>query len=78
MTVRRQDNGAITLDGVCGVEDAEPLLQMLLATPEAPLDWTRCEHLHTAVVQVVLAAGPELVGQCGDPWVGQWITPTQR
>jgi hypothetical protein len=73
LTVRRHENGTITLDGDCSVEDAEPLLQMLLATPEARLDWTRCGHLHTAVVQVILAAKPALAGPCGDPWIRQWI-----
>ena len=33
MTVRLGDNGAIVLDGVCPVEDAEPLLQMLQTMP---------------------------------------------
>ncbi len=33
MTVRRSDTGTVILDGVCAVEDAEPLLQMLQATP---------------------------------------------
>jgi hypothetical protein len=73
MSVRRDDNGSIVLNGECPVEDAEPLLQMLQATPSAPCDWSRCGRLHTAVVQVVLAARPLLVGPCGDAWVEQWI-----
>lgn len=73
MTVRRREDGTIVLDGNCSVEDAEPLLQMLLATPAARVDWTLCEHLHTAVVQVILAARPALVGPCGDRWIAQWI-----
>lgn len=73
MTVRRRDDGTISLEGACGVEDAEPLLQMLIATPDGPVDWTSCEHLHAAVTQVLLAAGPTMVGPCGDRWVGQWI-----
>jgi hypothetical protein len=72
VSVRRDDNGSIVLDGDCPVEDAEPLLQMLQATPAAPCDWSRCRRLHTAVVQVVLAARPVLVGPCGDAWVEQW------
>jgi hypothetical protein len=72
MSVRR-DSGAIVLDGVCPVEDAEPLLQMLQMTPAAPLDWTRCSQLHTAVLQVILAAAVVPVGTCGDSWVGQWL-----
>ena len=40
MTVSRRSDGTIVLEGTCPVEDAEPLLQMLLATPAAPVDWT--------------------------------------
>lgn len=74
MSVRRDDGGTtILLVGKCPVEDAEPLLQLLQATPGAPLDWTQCGQLHTAVLQVILAGRPALVGPCGDPWVEQWV-----
>ena len=72
MSVRRNDNGAVLLDGPCTVEDAEPLLQLLQANPDAALDWTQCTHLHTAVLQVILAARPRRIGPCGDVWVRQW------
>lgn len=73
MSVRRERNGPIILDGTCTVEDAEPLLQMLQQRPAAEIDWTRCKHLHTAVLQVIIAARPALVGPCADPWVQQWV-----
>lgn len=73
MSVRRGNDGTILLEGVCPVEDAEPLWQLLQATPGAPLDWTRSSHLHTAVLQVVLVARPTLVGRCGDLWVAEWV-----
>ena len=74
MTVRRHDDGNIILEGDCRIEEAEALLQMLLATPGAPVDWTRCGQLHSAVVQVIVTAKPTLVGPCGDPWLRQWMT----
>ena len=73
MSVCRHDDGTILLEGVCPVEDAESLLQLLQATPRASLDWTRSGHLHTAVLQVILATRPTLVGRCGDPWVAEWV-----
>ena len=73
MTVGRSDNGTVFLDGVCAVEDAEPLLQMLQASPKAVVDWTRCRQLHTAVFQVILASGVAPIGPCGDAWVAQWL-----
>jgi len=75
VSVRRLDDGTIALEGPCPVEDAEPLLQLLQATPGARCDWTRCGHLHSAVIQVILAVCPAMVGPCGDPWIEQWIAP---
>lgn len=73
MTIRRDPDGTILLDGKCPVEDAERLLEMLQASPAAPVDWTRCEGLHTAVVQVLMAAGATPVGPCGDAWTEAWL-----
>ena len=75
MTVRRGDNGSIVLDGVCPVEDAEPLLQMLQSMPAAQVDLRPCRHLHTAVLQLVLASGRAPIGPCGDTWIAQWLVP---
>jgi hypothetical protein len=74
VSVRRgEDGAAIILLGNCPVEEAEPLLQLLQATPASYLDWRQCTHLHTAVLQVILAARPQLVGPCGDAWVQRWV-----
>ena len=71
--VRHADTGAILLVGSCPVEDAEPLLQMLQATPAAKVDWTECGQIHTAVYQVLLAVGALPVEPCGDSWLQQWL-----
>ena len=73
MTVHRDGAGNIALEGDCGADDAETLLQMLLETPAAPLDWSRCGELHTAVLQVILAARPRFTGLCGDTWLRSWL-----
>ncbi len=78
MSVRRETDGRIVLTDACMVEDAEPLLQLLQETPHAACDWRQCGHLHTAVVQVILAARPALIGPCGDPWIDQWVAPRLR
>ena len=75
MSVRRREDGVIVLEGSCPVDDAEPLLQLLQASPAAACDWTRCDQLHTAVVQVLLVAGPRMTGPCGDAWIEQWFGP---
>jgi hypothetical protein len=73
VTVRRDKSGSIVLEGDSGTEDAELLLQMLIETPAAPVDWTSCGDLHTAVVQVILTAKPRFTGVCGDVWLRQWL-----
>lgn len=75
MTIRRNAAGTIVLEGTCAVEDAEPLLQMLQATPVTAVDWTACRQIHTAVLQVILASGIVPSGPCGDIWVEQWLAP---
>jgi hypothetical protein len=72
MTIRRDDDGVIVLDGECPVEDAEALLQLLQAQPEGPADWSACTRLHTAVLQVLMAAAPSMRGECGDALVARW------
>ena len=62
MTVRFTANGTIALEGLCPSEDAEALLQYLLAHPAAPVDWRACGGAHTAVIQVLMAARPKLLG----------------
>ena len=49
-------NGCVELAGACPVEDAETLLQHLLSTPQAAVDWSACESAHSAVIQVLLVA----------------------
>jgi hypothetical protein len=75
VTVRRSDTGMVILEGACAVEDAEPLLQLLQETPAPAIEWTTCSHLHTAVVQVILASGVTPIGLCGDAWVRRWLAP---
>lgn len=78
MTVRQEADGTIVLEGRCPVEDAEPLWQLLRATPDARCDWTRCSHLHTAVLQIIMAARPGLAGPCGDAWIEEWVAQQLR
>jgi hypothetical protein len=73
MTIRRADDGTIHLEGACPVEDAEPLLQMLLAAPKSLVDWSQCRAPHTAVVQILIAAGAVPAHPCGDGWIAKWL-----
>lgn len=62
MTVSVDDNGVIRLQGPCEIEDAETLLQMLSVNANVTVDWRICDHAHTAVIQVLMALQPTLIG----------------
>jgi hypothetical protein len=61
------------MQGACPVEDAEVLLELLLSAPTAALDWREVTRLHTAVLQVIVAAGAVPTGPCGDPLIAEWL-----
>jgi hypothetical protein len=61
MTVRITD-GAVFLEGDCAVEDGATLAQLLAVHPQAIVDWSACDSVHTAVFQVLFAVRPPLRG----------------
>lgn len=75
MTVRIAAGGCIELVGACLSADAEPLLQLLLADPGATVDWRECKSAHTAVVQVLMAVKPKLLGPPTDVRLKDWVAP---
>ena len=75
MTIRLDANGAILLEGACPSEDAEMLLRHLLENPAAEVDWRTCEGIHAAVVQVLLAAKPALIGPPISSRLEKWVQP---
>ncbi len=49
------DDQLAKFTGHCAVEEAEMLLQWLQDHPQGCLDLQQCTHLHTAILQVMLA-----------------------
>ena len=74
MTVSR-DGSVIRLQGVCRVEDAEPLTALLQSISDSTLDLSTCEGLHAAVVQAILAFCPNIVGVPDEPFLRDWLLP---
>jgi len=74
VSVALNASGTVVMSGKCSVEDAETLLQLLQQFPSASLDWTDCTELHTAVLQVILAGRPVVMGTCGDPFIAEWLS----
>ncbi|HEY8381019.1 MAG TPA: hypothetical protein VIL09_02605 [Microvirga sp.] len=72
----RLDGTVVHLEGPCRVEDAEPLLALLQADGKRVVDLSAAEHLHAAVLQVLLALQPALQGAVEDAFLRTWIIPT--
>lgn len=60
-------------DGACLVEDALGLLEFLQADGGAKVDLGSCTHVHTAVLQVLFAARPEIVALPREAFLARWL-----
>ena len=69
------DGDRVVIAGMARVEDAEPLANALIASPDLTVDLSACTDLHGAVLQVLLVLGPHVVGNVGNPSLEPWLTP---
>jgi len=69
------DRDHAVLAGQATVEDAEDFVQWLRERPAATVDLAGCEHVHAAVLQVLLALRPTLVRPPADPWLAAALAP---
>lgn len=60
-------------EGVCQIEEAEDLLSWLLEHPEGGLDLSALGHMHTAILQVIMAIQPRVDQMPKDKTWG-WIS----
>lgn len=72
MPIRFEESRAV-LDGVCGVEEALPLLEFVQATPDCAFDLGPCTLIHSAVLQVVAASGRPVAVPPTEPFVVRLI-----
>lgn len=75
MTIAMGAPDRIDLSGICPADDAEILLQHLLAHPEASIDWSGCEKAHSAVVQVLIASRRSVLGTPGGTFMRAFVAP---
>jgi len=61
------------LSGVVTVQEAEPLLEWLHATPKGKLNLAACEHVHAAALQVILRTGATIQKDPTDPDLVSWL-----
>jgi hypothetical protein len=61
------------LEGVVTAEDAEALALWLRERPAPAVHLGRCEHVHAAVLQVLMAQAPRVSAAPPDPWLAAAI-----
>jgi hypothetical protein len=61
------------LEDSCGLDEAEPLLEWLLEHPSGKVNLKTCRGLHTAVLQVLLAAAPTVTVKPVDEEFARWL-----
>ena len=76
MTVRLASDGAILLEGVCPVDDAEPLQQLLLSHPRG-LWWTGAvaNTPTRRYCRCLMVARPEIRGPARAAFLQDWMVP---
>ncbi|MET0337875.1 MAG: hypothetical protein ABW063_08940 [Caulobacter sp.] len=65
----------IMLQGVCRVEDAEPLAAALQEGGIDRVDLSACEGLHSAVVQALLVFSAPITGEALEPFTRTFVAP---
>jgi hypothetical protein len=75
MTVLTSAHGTIVLKDSCPSEDAEVLVRHLASNPTADVDLRNCDFAHTAVIQVLLAFKPVLLGPPLENSIWRWVYP---
>lgn len=72
------DGDRAVLTAFVGIEEIDPLLAWLGTTPAPSMDLARCEHLHTAVLQALLAAGARVAASPADPFLASLLEMIDR
>jgi hypothetical protein len=65
----------IRIVGNAPVEDAEPILAALHENPLRGIDLAQAGHLHSAVVQILLAARAPITGTPAYPFFVTYVLP---
>lgn len=72
MPIQFRRNVAV-LEEFCSVEEAEGLLQWLQSHPKAKINLKDCRHLHTAVLQVLMASRTPVANWPDDQDLSRWL-----
>lgn len=72
MAIEYQKKSAVFKDTV-GVEEADGLLEWLRKNPRSRIDFSQCQHLHAANLQVIMAVNPIISAWPNDARLRMWL-----
>jgi hypothetical protein len=72
MPIEFKRNSVVFRD-IVRVEEAEALLEALQKKPAIKVDLAACTHLHTANLQVLMAAKPNIASWPENPELRAWL-----
>ena len=72
MTMEMKD-GVLHCAGTLAVDDAEQLLQLVLDADKPAADLSACEHVHSACLQVLMAARVRVAAWPAHPALAAWL-----
>lgn len=71
----RYEDGLARFEGACAVDEALPLAEWLEAAQAPRVDLAACAELHTALLQLLLAARPAVAAEPEDAFLRRWVAP---
>lgn len=75
MTVRRNEDGIIVMEGQCPLDESEILFMLISESIDPVVEWSSCTEAHAAVVQVLLVTRPRLIGIPQGSFLRNFIAP---
>ncbi|MEV4346196.1 hypothetical protein AB0J83_17135 [Actinoplanes sp. NPDC049596] len=64
-----------TLSDVVTVDEVEPLVAWLRATPKGKVNLRRCNHLHTGALQALLLFQPKISSAPANAFLAEQVLP---
>ncbi|MBP2315638.1 hypothetical protein [Azospirillum soli] len=77
MPIRFEDDMAV-FEGACAVDEAMELAGWLEGRERVRVDLGRCTALHTALLQLLMAARAAVVVEPEDAFLKTWVAPRLR
>lgn len=74
----RYDGDTIHMEGICAVDEADALLKFLEEHKCPRVSVSQCQHMHTALLQLLLSYRVVLEGEAFNPFIWRWVVPALR